>query len=489
MISPSIEPFNEAKYKALMDGLECTEIRYKDLVIDNEKYRMDSEFYSKKYLQAYDKIKSISHNQIVNLYDTLTDFHSNGSYETIAEYCKLLDEPNYAYMVRTTDLEKDNYTESVKYVTKEAYEFLSKSKIFGGELLINKIGSPGRTYLMPNLNVPVSLGMNLFLLRLKENENICEESVYLFFNTKIGKYVMERKINGTVPLTIDKEAIKSLYVPLFSNDFIKTLKSLIRKKERLLKESKEQYSLAVAELNESIGIKVPKDISPIYSKKLLSDSYKISGRLDAEYYHPKYEAIEKQFSGTNTVLNSCKLYDSNYIPADTETYQYIELANVCSNGEIAGVEHVVGIDLPSRARRLVKDGQIIVASVEGSLSSCALITPEFNNAICSTGFYVVSSEKYNSETLLILFKSEMVQAMLKKRCSGTILTTISKEEFENMPLPEVPELVQKKIASKVKKSFCLREESKHLLDLAVRTVEIAIETNEDEALLWLKSLK
>lgn len=27
-MSPSVKPFNEAKYKALMDGLECSEIRF-----------------------------------------------------------------------------------------------------------------------------------------------------------------------------------------------------------------------------------------------------------------------------------------------------------------------------------------------------------------------------------------------------------------------------------------------------------------------------
>ena len=35
----------------------------------------------------------------------LTDFHSNGSYESIAKIFELLDIEDYAYMVRTTDLE------------------------------------------------------------------------------------------------------------------------------------------------------------------------------------------------------------------------------------------------------------------------------------------------------------------------------------------------------------------------------------------------
>lgn len=30
-MSPSVKPFNEAKYKALMDGLECSEIRFNEI--------------------------------------------------------------------------------------------------------------------------------------------------------------------------------------------------------------------------------------------------------------------------------------------------------------------------------------------------------------------------------------------------------------------------------------------------------------------------
>ena len=38
-----------------------------------------------------------------------------------------------------------------------------------------------------------------------------------------------------------------------------------------------------------------------------------------------------------------------------------------------------------------------------------------------------------------------------------------------------------------KKQF--KAESKRLLDLAIKTVEMAIETNEEEALLWLETQK
>lgn len=41
-----------------MDGLECSEVLFSEIKNDNEKYRFDSEFFQKKFLMAYDIIKS-----------------------------------------------------------------------------------------------------------------------------------------------------------------------------------------------------------------------------------------------------------------------------------------------------------------------------------------------------------------------------------------------------------------------------------------------
>ena len=75
----------------------------------------------------------------------LTDFSSNGSYKTLDSGVTMYDEPNYAWMVRTTDLESGDMT-AIKYIDEEAYELLAKSKIYGGEIIMNKIGSAGKIY-------------------------------------------------------------------------------------------------------------------------------------------------------------------------------------------------------------------------------------------------------------------------------------------------------------------------------------------------------
>lgn len=138
--------------------------------------------------------------------------------------------------------------------------------------------------------------------------------------------------------------------------------------------------------------------------------------------------------------------------------------------------------MPTRARRKVETNDIIVSSIEGSLQSCALIPEKYNNSLCSTGFYVINSDEINSETLLVLFKSEPLQNILKQNCSGTILTAINKPEFQNIPIPKIEKTTQEKIASLVQESFTLKKQSEELLELAKKAVEIAIEEGEEKGM-------
>ena len=142
--------------------------------------------------------------------------------------------------------------------------------------------------------------------------------------------------------------------------------------------------------------------------------------------------------------------------------------------------------MPTRARRIVSTNDVIVSSIEGSLDRCALIPKDYNGSLCSTGFYVIRSSFFNPETLLVLFKSKPIQMLMKKGCSGTILTAISKNELAKISLPLITEDKQKQIAQYVQESFKFRRESKHLLNIAKQSVEIAISKDEETALKFIK---
>jgi len=163
----------------------------------------------------------------------LTDYHSNGSYETLRDNVTLLDEPDYALMVRTTDLEKNNFADGVKYISEHAYNHLEKSKVFGGEIIINKIGSAGKVYLMPYLDRPVSLAMNQFLLRFDNKIN--HIYAYCFLTTGYSTQNLQDKVRGAVTKTITKDAVRDVEIlvpPIdIQEEFAKIVTNINEQKE------------------------------------------------------------------------------------------------------------------------------------------------------------------------------------------------------------------------------------------------------------------
>lgn len=140
------------------------------------------------------------------------DIGSNGANKVITEHLEMKDEEDYALMVRFLNFTANDFKENVKYISKEAYEFFKKSKIFGGELIFCKIGSAGQNYIMPYLNRPVSLGLNQIMVRV--NEQINMTYLYTLLNTGYGKHMINGCINGAVTKSITKGALKNIPIML-----------------------------------------------------------------------------------------------------------------------------------------------------------------------------------------------------------------------------------------------------------------------------------
>ena len=139
----------------------------------------------------------------------LTDFSSNGSYKTLDSGVTMYDEPNYAWMVRTTDLESGDMT-TIKYIDESAYELLSNSKIYGGEIIMNKIGSAGKIYLMPQINIPASLGRNAFMFRYDERINV--KFLYHLLTSEYGQREIQQYVRGAVTKTITKNDARAVLI-------------------------------------------------------------------------------------------------------------------------------------------------------------------------------------------------------------------------------------------------------------------------------------
>lgn len=332
-----------------------------------------------------------------------------------------------------------------------------------------------------------------YLVRFIPDENVLlPEYLTAFLNSKYGVQDIKRRARQSINQTnVNPEEVKAIDIPLLSKPFQNHLKSAFDISHNCIIKSEEKYRQAENLLIQEIDLENFTPSTEGVNIKVLTNSFGNSGRLDAEYYQPKYDDyLSKVYiyeNGYDNIISACSIKLKNFKPEDNKSYKYIELSNIGKTGDITGCTIDLGKELPSRARRKVNQGDVIVSSIEGSLDSCALVTEEYNDALCSTGFYVINSKKINSETLLVLFKSELMQNLLKQNCSGTILTSLNKDDFLNIPIPLIDNEVQKNIKNSIKESFALKKQSEHLLEVAKRAVEIAIEEGEDKGLEFIKN--
>jgi len=330
-----------------------------------------------------------------------------------------------------------------------------------------------------------------FLVFRAKTDQISTYTLLALCMTNIIQTILKRGQYGTEHPRFYDFLLTNLPIPACLLIIDPYIKRTIQKALALRELSKDYYAQAQALLVTELGLT---DWQPKHQLTFVKNfsHTQYAERIDAGYFQSKYKKLVKAISsypgGTDTLENLVCFNDSNFKPVPEAEYKYIELANIGHSGEINGCMIEQGQNLPSRARRKVAEGDVIVSSVEGSLESIALITDEYDNALCSTGFYPINSDVINSETLLVILKSIVGQLQLKKGCSGSILTAINKDEFSRVAVPVIKMDKQSEIQQKISESFNLRKHAKDLLEHAKCAVEIAIEQDEQEAINWLKSV-
>jgi restriction endonuclease S subunit len=357
-----------------------------------------------------------------------------------------------------------------------------------GDIFFSRVGDI-RCGVVPKFESAITISPNIIAVKI-DKEKINPYYIVAFFNSRYGLPQIERGLKVVAQPTIQTDLIARLRVVQLSSTFQNSIERIFRHYFVLEKQSALLYSQAEQILLAELGLMNWKPKHQLSFVKNFSDS-KNADRIDAEYFQPMYdEIVEKVIeykNGYKTVDEAVKIKDRNFTPKDDVSYKYIELANIAANGHINGFTEAIGKDLPTRARLKVNFGDVIVSAIEGSLSSIALINDDLDNALCSTGFYVINSGIFNSETLLVLLKSSVGQLQLKKGCSGTILTAINKEEFKRILLPNISRNIQEQIKQIISEMYKAKSISITLLDIAKRGVEIAIEQNEVEAEKWINN--
>lgn len=209
--------------------------------INSNLEKLASMLFKKWFIDIGDELpKGWKMEKVGNLGLTITDYVANGSFATLKEnVSKIYDTPEYALFVRNTDLKNKFITR--RYVDKKAYDFLLKTHLNGGEVIISNVADVGSVYRCPKFNMPMVLGNNVIML----NGDYLNNYLYLFFSSPIGQGAIQSITSGSAQLKFNKTDFRNLQILKPSDEILKKFDSICEEIFQLIQSTQNEIESLV----------------------------------------------------------------------------------------------------------------------------------------------------------------------------------------------------------------------------------------------------
>jgi type I restriction-modification system DNA methylase subunit/restriction endonuclease S subunit len=301
-----------------------------------------------------------------------------------------------------------------------------------------------------------------------------KDTILFSFKLSIGKTAIvgnplytNEAIAGILSKNNDLLNNKYLYYYLTINDFSK-LGSGILGNGSLNKKSLEQIKIPIPSLERQQEI--VKYLDFIYEKANKTSNEKIAELKQLNEFCLNNQKI----FGENVVKELCEISIIN--PENMKVGQYteinyIDIASV-KGGQILELQKLTN-DFPSRAKRIVKKGDILYSSVRPNLKGYVYISDDIQHGIASTGFANIRVKEQNtilSKYLYYIMISDYITDYLINKAKGAQYPAVSFDDFETIKIP-IPSLErQKEIVE-----YC------EYNDTLIKQLEKEIENNKKQA--------
>ena len=477
--------FNEQLYNRLLEGLECTEILLSEVLKATDYFRLESEYYNAKSFSysnffkgkeivsniQYGTSKFCDENKIGGYPVLRLNELNNGFIETPQKFCHIL-------------------TES---------EFESLKLKAGDVLIIRTNGNPNLVGRSAVVIEDAEIAFASYLYRVVTNDLMNPETLMTFLNCKYGRIEIDKNSMKGNQTNFSPAKFQDLKIPSFSKNFQLEIKNFVHSAYSLRKSADEVYKSAEKILAQELHLE---DFKP--STKNTAEvsfaSFMQAGRLDAEYFMPKYDDIENKLAEFPQIKikdlvkypvcsgSTPKAGDKEFYTDENNGVPFIRAVDIVQSRvdtkNFIYIKQEVHNKILKRTKLQKND---VLFSIAGTVGRCGIFDYDFeaniNQAISILRF---SEEKIKRLYLIQFFNSEIGKLYIEKYSRQGVQTNLNLDEVSNLSVPILPMATQNEIAALVEKSFALRAESKRLLEEAKLAVEMAIERGEIAATEYLR---
>ncbi len=466
--------------------MQTSVVNYKKL---HQGTRLDAEYYKPVFLSIERKLRNVKN---VRLDNTSKSIKSFGAY-ALCNQMVLVDEG--IPFVRCKDI-KEGFVDfsDVLFINKATHQLLSKSAITPNIVMMTMSGTVGNSAVAdPKWSYPIN--SNQDIAKIETNDKVSPYYLSIYLNTKYGKSQTERLPIGSIQQHIFIWQLKGLIIFCPSEEFQKLIERLYIKAMDLLRDSQNSHSQAEQILLSELNLLSWKPKHRLSFVKNYSDTTS-SSRIDAEYFQPMYEEIVQAITSIKWYYCLGDLVSiKKCIEPGSEAYQekgvlFLRVSNLSKFGIKEGNQQYLTEELYRTSKQhQPKKGEILL-SKDATPGIAYYLKDGPEKMIPSGGILrlkVKDESKSYPEYLTLVLNSVIVQKQIERDAGGSIINHWLVDQVKSTLIPILSIAKQKKIAETVNESFCNRELSKKLLDIAKRGVELVIEKDEKEAREWMNS--
>ena len=466
-----------------MEGLEVSEVCFKDIDLGD---RYDAEYFFKEDINSENLLLS---KQSLPL-DNFGEFVASAFYPSATELYSIGDIP----FMRCVDAISFPFitTEQDGLFEKLPLHFVNEQKgihtLNKGDIVITKVGSPCFASIIEDIDF---VALSRTVLGIKNIKNIDPYYLLVFLRSKYGfkQLLRERELTIQYQLTLDR--VKKILVFTPSGDFQKNLSHFIQSQNVFVQKSKALYTEAENILLQELGLANWKPTIKNNNTKTLKESFIVSGRIDAEYYQPKYDELLSLLTNTKPlgkIVSIKKSIEPGSDAYQTEGLPFIRVGDLSKNGISESAVYLDEVEYGNVDLYPKKNS--ILLSKDGSVGIAYKVEEDIKGITSGAILHLtVTDKEFLPDYLTLVINSIIVRLQAERDAGGSIIQHWKPDEIKQVVIPKLGNAIQVKIAEKIQESFRLQKQSKELLEAAKAAVEIAIEQDENTALKHLQRFK
>jgi len=203
------------------------------------------------------------------------------------------------------------------------------------------------------------------------------------------------------------------------------------------------------------------------SQQIQGQSTKYSGEAEISGYagliRPAISALPKGWVVARIGDIAAKAVQRT--PADDDEFIYVDIGSIDRNLKIISApQKLIGKDAPSRARKVINTGDVLVSLTRPNLNAVALVGQELDNQIASTGFEIIKPITIDSRYIFALVRSKPFIDSISGKVQGALYPAAKSDDVRGYEFLLPPLAEQQQIAAKLDELLAQVDSIKTRLD-------------------------